>query len=123
MLEQVGNGSEGNACRCGSFGEEHSAGHERVEAVFVIEGIHGDGEASAMGLGFEVGEETERMQMIGDEIAEPDADVEGSLIGGALRAEVPEIDESFDEGLGVLTFDYGDGMRPRGAGAGVRRSG
>ena len=114
MLEEIRDSGEGDARGRGGLGEEHPAGHDGCKAVFVIERVHSGGETAAAGFGFEAGEKAERVQLVGHEIAEPDADVEGLLIHGALRAERPELCEGLDECLTVLTFDDGDALGPCG---------
>lgn len=120
VLKEIGDAGEGDTRGRGGFGEEHTAGHERVEAILLIELVHGGGEARAAGFSIEAGKEVEGMQAAGDDAAEPDADVEGPLICRALRTEVPQLYERVDEGLTVLALDDGDGPGPCGSGRGFR---
>jgi len=103
-LEQVRDGVEGDAGGGGFEGGEHGGGGEGGEAVFVIDGVHGLGEAGALFAAVFGVEEGEGVEGVGDEVGENDGDEEGLLVFGILGARGPEFGEGVDEGGVVLAL-------------------
>ena len=91
---------EGDAGGGGVAGGEHAGEVQGGVAVLEVELVHSGGELVAVAGLFEEGG---LHVVVGDEVAEGDADEEGLLVLGGVGGVFPAALEGFEEGEGVLT--------------------
>ena len=87
--EQIWNAGESDARGGRRSGEQHAGKAQRVGAVFVVQPIHGGGQPCPFSLFFKAGEEAERVQVVGNQVAQGNADEKRFLMGPAIRTLAP----------------------------------